>query len=86
MCKIILGVRRNSSNLASRNETGRLPTLLFIFIQMFKFYKRCLNLPTDRLLYCAFKEDQDLFSIGYKSWYTNLTKIFKFMNISDSDA
>ena len=80
-CKSVLGITRNSSNLASRCEMGRNPIVLFAIKLMFKYYERLRTLPTNRLLSKAFQTDQDLHINGYKSWYSCLEKTLRSAGI-----
>ena len=88
-CKSVLGINRNSSNLASQCEMGGTPIVLFVIKLMFKCYERLKTLPNNRLLSKAFQTDQDLHLSRYKSWYSCLVKTLRSAgakeNISLSD-
>ena len=60
MLKCILGVKRQSSNMASRLECNRSPMLIFSLCLMYNYYMRLVNINRDRILYSAFTTDQDL--------------------------
>ena len=85
-CKLVLGINKRASNLASRCETGRNPILLFVLSLMFNFYERCKQSAPDRLLHSAFCVDQGLYSDGSKSWYNTLSKIFKKMDLTENET
>ncbi|MEW8548168.1 MAG: reverse transcriptase domain-containing protein, partial [Candidatus Thiodiazotropha sp.] len=85
-CKYLLGVHKKSSNLASRLEFGREPTINFIYSQVFKYYTRLCQLPDNRLLKEVFELDKSLFHDGYRSWYSSMQTSMEKMSITDLDA
>ena len=55
MCKYLLGIRKNSSNVAARGELGRSPLLLDFLHHTFKYRDR-VSEPSNSLVYEAYRE------------------------------
>lgn len=79
-CKYILGVKRSSSNLASRLELGRSPIEKFIKIQSLLYYARLHTTNINPLLKESFDLCKTLDSEHIYSWVTYIKDI-----ISDTD-
>jgi hypothetical protein len=79
MLKYILGVKRQSSNMAGRLEYNRSPMLIFSLCLMYNYYMRLVRINRDRILYSAFTADQDLVKKNSKCWFSTLNKIFKIL-------
>lgn len=60
MLKSVLGVKRQSSNMASRLEWNMNPMLIFSSCLMYNYYMRLLKIKQNRILYSAFTANQDL--------------------------
>lgn len=82
MLKQVLGVNRYISNLASRLECYRNPIILFSISMMYKYFMRLRNMPSNRILHSVFITDQELFGDNSKSWFSNLSLIFKLLNLN----
>ena len=85
MLKCILGVKRQSSNMASRLECNRSPMLIFSLCLMYNYYIRLVKINRDRILYSAFTTDQDLAQENSKCWFSTLNKIFKILKLDIKD-
>ena len=48
-CKMILGVKKHTSNIACRAEMGRFPLHLEMYVSMIKYWLRLNKTPRDRL-------------------------------------
>lgn len=69
-CKYILGVRKRSSNLASRLELGRLPLENYIKVQSLLYFARLHNNNINPLLKESFEVCKVLDSQNVYCWYT----------------
>ena len=49
-CKMLLGLRKNTPNLAVRAELGRFPLTIEIYMSLIKYWIRLINLPTKRIM------------------------------------
>ena len=58
LCKHVLRVSKNASNLASRAELGRLPVAKSIIVAVLKYYVRLSTCGERELLYHAFKSQE----------------------------
>ena len=67
-CKFSLGIHNKSSNIASKCELGRYPIVITILKLLQNYYKRLVQLPSNRFLAKLFKTDRELCSKGSKSW------------------
>ena len=85
MIKCVLGVKRQSSNMACRLECNRIPTLISSMTIMYNYYLRFLKMDQNRTLYKAFVTDQTLFQENSKSWYSTISSIFKLVKIDIND-
>ena len=85
MFKCIPGVKRQSSNMASRLECNRSPMLIFSLCLMYNYYMRLVKINRDRILYSAFTTDQDLAQENSKCWFSTLNKISKILKLDIKD-
>ena len=81
MCKYLLGIRKNASNLAARGELGRYPLLLDFLRHSFNFRDRISQLPYSRV-YDAFVESKNL---GPSSWANQLDALPTKLSCFDSN-
>ena len=70
--KQMLGVKRQTPNLAVYGETGRFPLLLKQQELALKYWLRLLTLDKTNPLYIAYQEMLDLDTKGYSTWCTNI--------------
>ena len=73
LCKYLLGVNKKSVNSAVLGELGRLPVLIKILSQSFKFWIRTANFPKEHLVslsLCNVHESQPLAQIN--SWESGI--------------
>ena len=76
-CKMLLGVKKNTSNLGCRAELGRFPLILEIYISIIKYWVRLIKLPSDRLVVEALNTNLNIQSQGCFSWTTLVKFILK---------
>jgi len=77
-CKSLLGVRKNSSNLATRAELGRYPLWIEVYTRLYSYYKRLVKeVPRNSLQFEAFLVQQDLHSRNIPCWFSNVSKILE---------
>ena len=79
MCKYLLGVRRNTSNIASRGELGRYPLMLDFIMHSLKYKKRISQLEGS-LVHDAYIDDLKL----EKSWAKSLDNLHKNLNLTEN--
>lgn len=82
VCKQLLGVRKNVSNIATRLELGRLPLYLTILKNTFNFWVKLENMPENSLLGVCLQSEKDLVSNNCVSWYSFIQKMFLKLNVS----
>ena len=75
-CKYILGVSRQSTNVAVISEIGRLPLYCDIILQMFMYWHRLERSPSD-LMKSAYNEYKTNKHLEGKSWYSNILFLVK---------
>ena len=79
MLKTILGVKRQTSNLACRLECKREPEQIYIMSQMYKFYYRLAKLDNKRILYNAHLTDCRMYQEKSKSGINNIIKSYEYI-------
>ena len=79
MLKTILGVKRQTSNLACRLECKKEPVLIYIMSQMYKFYYRLAKLDNNRILYNAYLTDCRMYQEKSKSGINNIIKSYEYI-------
>ena len=79
--KYILGVNKNSSNLAVLSETGRYPMYFSIIISIVKCLYKLKHL-TDGLLKEAYILAKDLHSKGIQTWYSSAVYMLQLLSLS----
>ena len=82
MCKYLLGVRKNASNLASRGEIGRYPLLLDFLRHSYNFRDRISQMDGS-LVKDAFMESSNL---GPSSWANLLKDLPAKLSCFNSDS
>ena len=73
--KYILGVNKNSSNLAVLSETGRFPMYFSIILSIIRYLHRLEN-RSNALLKEAYCLSKALHNKGIQTWYTSAIYIF----------
>ena len=84
-CKIILGVRKTASNLASKAELGRIPLESFIKTQVNVYYIRINSHDINPLVNDALNLNKTLSEEGFYTWYSFATSIMKEFELEKSD-
>jgi hypothetical protein len=82
-CKMLLGVNRFTSNLASRAELGRFPLAIEIYVGIVKYWLRLNQLPDDRLVVDALKLNEQLHDQGHFTWSSMVKHILLTSNFTD---
>jgi exonuclease III len=82
-CKMLLGVNRFTSNLASRAELGRFPLVIEIYVGIVKYWLRLNQLPEDRLVVDALKLNEQLHEQGHFTWSSMVKHILLTANLTD---
>jgi len=72
-CKMALGVKKQTSNIATRAEIGRYPLIIEINIAIIKFWLRLNNIDKDRIVVDALGANLDMQQKGIYTW-TNMVK------------
>ena len=70
---MILGVKKQTSNIACRAEMGRFPLHLEMYVSMIKYWLRLNKTPRDRLTADALKDNLFMQESGLYTW-TNMIK------------
>ena len=78
--RITLGVSKRSSRWAILKETGQDPLTLPTMINMVKYWNH-LVFSRGPILKEVLKVNQNLDSCGYKSWFTSIKNIFRFLKM-----
>lgn len=60
LCKQAIGVNRNTSNIGSRAELGRIPIIKSVIVATLKYYARLSTIETDSILYHAYRSQDAL--------------------------
>lgn len=81
-CKFVLGLSRQSVNIAARAELAQYPIDTFIKTQSIKYLIRLLNHTSNPLLDDAFLLSKKLDSMGTYSWFSYITYICSSNNIN----
>ena len=74
-CKSILGVRKNSSNIAVRAELGRTPLYPYIVGAVFKYWYKLLTQTKNPILKEAYLFEIRMKNTGKQSWLTPILDI-----------
>ena len=72
-CKMLLGVKKNASNIACRAELARYPLIIEIYISIIKYWMRLISLPKNRVVVDALNMNMKMQEAGQYSW-TSLVK------------
>ena len=80
-CKFVLGLSKQSVNIAARSELAQYPLEINIKIQALKFLSRILSSKINPLLYDAYCLSKSIHEKGTYSWYTFVENIAKTNNI-----
>jgi hypothetical protein len=81
-CKIILGLKKTASNIASNAELGRFPLSSFIKAQVMVYFSRLNTNNINPLVAEALKVDKKLYEEDIYSWYTFANNIFKEFDLN----
>jgi hypothetical protein len=81
-CKMILRVRKQTPNLATRAELGRSPLIIDTFITLVKYWMRLIQLPEDRLVVDAYKADLAMHENGCFTWVTMVKFVLEQAKLS----
>jgi hypothetical protein len=60
LCKQVLGVHGNTSNIGSRAELGRMPMIKSVIVAMMKYYARLSNIEPDSVVFHAYKSQESM--------------------------
>ena len=82
-CKMVLGVRRQTSNIATRSEIGRFPLIIEIYVSIIKYWLRINKLPQDRLVVDALNANLNMQKEGLYTWTGMVKSILEEANYSD---
>jgi hypothetical protein len=74
---MLLGVGRQTSNVATRGEIGRYPLILSTYVAMVKYWIRLQKLPSDELIADTLKCSEELENKGIFSWVTMIKFILQ---------
>ena len=80
-CKYVLGLSKQSVNIAARAELAQYPVDVFIKVQSLKCLARISSDGNNPLLMDAFSFSKSLHSVGTYSWFSYVENICKFDNI-----
>ena len=75
ICKQILGVHRKTMNIPVLAELGRFPLKISIDTHMIKYFIRLNNIPTERLVYKAYKETIKSGIVVKDKWLSHIKNI-----------
>ena len=84
-CKFILGMKRNSSNIAVREEIDREPLELSVKFQTLKYLMRLQTYELNPLLQESFILNKELDISGIYSWFTYAKSVAEESNIDISE-
>ena len=79
--KSILGIRKQTPNLAVYGEFGRTPISFKLKEKAIKYFLRLQNLPLDSIIKKAFYTSMHLHDLGFNTWFTRIEKIMKECNL-----
>ena len=65
---MLLGVKKQTSNIAARAELGRFPIFIEIYVSMVKYWLRLNNTPSDRLTNDALYANLHMQEAGLYTW------------------
>ena len=82
-CKMLLGVKKSTSNIASRAELGRMPLIIEMHIRMIKYWIRLVKLPKDRIVVDALNANNKLLNSGRFSWTSMIKQILETSGFPD---
>ena len=82
-CKMILGVKKQTSNIACRAEMGRFPLHLEMYVSMIKYWLRLNKTPRDRLTADALKDNLFMQESGLYTWTSMIKSILEDTNYSE---
>ena len=74
MAKSLLSLPKHASNIGALSELGIYSLTVSIYSNMYKFYLRLKDMPPNRILYAAYKEDCKLPA----SWSAHIAHIHRF--------
>ena len=73
--KIMLGVRNNTSNLATYGECGRFPLLLRQKVRVIKYWYRIINMDEGSIVKMIYNCLLSLHNCGFKTWTSHVEKL-----------
>ena len=79
--RMVLSIKRNSSNLITLGDSGSLPPSVNAIINCLYFLKRLQGMPKHSLVFKAFSESKRLHEIGFDSWYGRVMKLAENNNV-----
>ena len=82
-CKMVLRVQKQTSNIGTRAEIGRFPIILDIYIAMIKYWIRLKDLPQERIVIDALKDNEIMQEKGLYSWTNMIKYILEMSGYSD---
>jgi len=82
-CKMVMGVRKQTSNLASKAETGRYPLHIEILTNMVKYWLRLNKQKQETLIADALGANLDMQASGIFTWTTMIKHILTKCNFSE---
>ena len=82
-CKMLLGVKKQTSSLATRAECGCYPLHLDIYTSMVKYWLRLERAPSDKLISKALACNISIQEAGLFTWTSMIKYILKESNFLD---
>ena len=83
--KILLGVNKQTSNLATRAETGNYPLIIYTLVSVIKYWDRVRRLPNNRLAKEALLCNNKLHENGIFSWTSLVKFVLKLTDVPDTN-
>ena len=80
-CKLVLGIRKTSCNIAAKSELGRIPLDAFIKTQILMYFSRINSKNINPLIKEAFSLNKTLAGEGIYTWYPCANSIFQELKL-----
>jgi hypothetical protein len=82
-CKLLVGVRKQTSNIATRAEIGRFPLIIEVHISIIKYWLRLNKLKNEKLVVEALNTNLYMQGKGLYTWTTLVKHILDEANFSE---
>ena len=82
-CKMTLGVKKQTSNIASRAELGLYPLHINIQVSMIKYWLRMIRSPKEKLIAMALDSNLQMQDQGLFTWTSMIQYILNSCNFSN---